>query len=166
MKYTTGLRSRECKREYSINPIHVCEFCFGPAKVFCSYGKIKKDLTVRASDERLKSMKEEEMEVRVRVPAPLKKLAEERDVIKAQGKTVEEVLRWLTETYPGLKKIICDEQGRGRRFINIYINDEDIRFIQNLQTPLKEGDQISIIPAIAGGSSFGKGNLNLPAGDR
>jgi MoaD family protein len=97
-------------------------------------------------------MKEEEMEVRVRVPAPLKKLAEERDVIKAQGKTVEEVLRWLTETYPGLKKMICDEQGRVRRFINIYVNDEDIRFIQNLETPLKEGDQISIVPAIAGGS--------------
>jgi molybdopterin synthase sulfur carrier subunit len=99
-------------------------------------------------------MKEEEMEVHVRIPTPLKKLAGERDVIKAQGRTVGEVLLWLTETYPGLKERLRDEQGEVRRFINIYVNDEDIRFIQNLETPLKEGDQISIIPAIAGGSSL------------
>jgi len=92
------------------------------------------------------------MEVHVRIPTPLKKLAGERDVINARGKTVGEVLRWLTETYPGLKERLRDEQGQVRRFINIYVNDEDIRFIQNLETPLKEGDQISIIPAIAGGS--------------
>src|SRR4030042_4560298 len=98
--------------------------------------------------------KEEEMRVHVRSPTPLKKVAGERDVIKARGKTVGEVLRWLTETYPGLKEWLRDEQGQVRRFINIYVNDEDIRFIQNLETPLKEGDQISIIPAIAGGSSL------------
>ncbi len=97
-------------------------------------------------------MKEEEMEVHVRIPTPLKKLAGERDVIKAEGKTVGEVLQWLTETYPGLKERLRDEQGEVRRFINIYVNDEDIRFNQNLETPVKEGDQISIIPAIAGGS--------------
>jgi molybdopterin synthase sulfur carrier subunit len=97
-------------------------------------------------------IKEEEMEVHVRIPTPLKKLAGERDVIKAQGKTVGEILLWLTETYPGLKERLRDEQGEVRRFINIYVNDEDIRFIQNLETPLKEGDRISIIPAIAGGS--------------
>ena len=93
------------------------------------------------------------MEVHVRIPTPLKKLAGERDVIKAEGKTVGEVLQWLTETYPGLKERLRDEQGGVRRFINIYLNDEDIRFNQNLETPVKEGDQISIIPAIAGGSS-------------
>jgi len=92
------------------------------------------------------------MEVRVRIPAPLKKLAGEQDVIKSQGKTVGEVLRWLMDTYPGLEERLRDEKGEVRRFINIYVNDEDIRFIQNLETPLKEGDQISIIPAIAGGS--------------
>lgn len=92
------------------------------------------------------------MEVHVRIPTPLKKLAGEQDVIKAQGRTVGEVLQWLTETYPGLKERLRDEQGEVRRFINIYVNDEDIRFIQNLETPLKEGDQLSIIPAIAGGA--------------
>jgi molybdopterin synthase sulfur carrier subunit len=94
------------------------------------------------------------MEVHVRIPTPLKKLAGEQDVIRAEGRTVGEVLLWLTETYPGLKERLRDEQGEVRRFINIYVNDEDIRFIQNLETPLKEGDQISIIPAIAGGSSL------------
>jgi len=94
------------------------------------------------------------MEVHVRIPTPLKKLVGEQDVIKAKGRTVGEVIQWLTETYPGLKERLRDEQGEVRRFINIYVNDEDIRFIQNLGTPLKEGDQISIIPAIAGGSSL------------
>jgi molybdopterin synthase sulfur carrier subunit len=109
-------------------------------------------VSFREIDERPGSMKEEKMEVHVRIPAPLKKLAGEQDVIKSQGKTVEEVLRWLTDTYPGLEERLRDEKGEVRRFINIYVNGEDIRFIQNLQTPLKEGDQISIIPAIAGGS--------------
>jgi molybdopterin synthase sulfur carrier subunit len=95
---------------------------------------------------------EEAMEVRVRIPTPLKKLAGEQDVIKAEGSTVAEVLRWLTETYPGLKERLQDERGEVRRFINIYVNDEDIRFMKNLETPLNEGDQLSIIPAIAGGS--------------
>lgn len=94
------------------------------------------------------------MEVHVRIPTPLKKLTGEQDVIKAKGETVGEVLQWLTETYPGLKERLRDERGEVRRFINIYVNDEDIRFIKNLETPLKEGDQLSIIPAIAGGSFF------------
>ncbi|MBP1696031.1 MAG: molybdopterin synthase subunit MoaD [Deltaproteobacteria bacterium] len=99
-------------------------------------------------------MEEEKMEVDVRIPAPLKKLAGEKDVIKSQGKTVGEVLRSLTDAYPGLEERLRDEKGEVRRFISIYVNDEDIRFIQNLETPLKEGDQISIIPAIAGGASL------------
>jgi molybdopterin synthase sulfur carrier subunit len=82
----------------------------------------------------------------------LKKLAGEQDIIKASGRTVGEVIQWLTETYPGLKERLRNEQGEVRRFINIYVNNEDIRFIQNLETPLKDGDQLSIIPAIAGGS--------------
>ncbi len=94
------------------------------------------------------------MEVHVRIPTPLKKLTGEQDIIKAKGRTVGEVIQWLTETYPGLKERLRDEQGGVRRFINIYVNNEDIRFIQNLETPLKDGDQLSIIPAIAGGSSL------------
>jgi len=93
------------------------------------------------------------MEVHVRIPTPLKKLVGEQDTIKAKGRTVGEVIQWLTEAYPGLTERLRDEQGELRRFINIYVNDEDIRFIQNLETPVNEGDRISIIPAIAGGSS-------------
>jgi molybdopterin synthase sulfur carrier subunit len=93
------------------------------------------------------------MEVQVRIPTPLKKLTGEQDTIKARGTTVGEVLQWLTETYPGLKDRLQDEKGEVRRFINIYVNDEDIRFIRNLETPLKEGDHLSIVPAIAGGAS-------------
>jgi molybdopterin synthase sulfur carrier subunit len=93
------------------------------------------------------------MEVHVRIPTPLKKLAGEQDTIKAKGRTVGEVIQWLRETYPGLQERLKDEQGGVRRFINIYLNDEDIRFIQNLETPVKDGDRLSIIPAIAGGSS-------------
>jgi molybdopterin synthase sulfur carrier subunit len=93
------------------------------------------------------------MEVQVRIPTPLRKLTGEQDTIQAKGGTVGEVLQWLTETYPGLKERLRDEKGEVRRFINIYVNDEDIRFVQNLETPLKEGDRLSIIPAIAGGAS-------------
>lgn len=93
------------------------------------------------------------MGVRVRIPTPLKKLAGEQDIVLADGNSVGEVIQWLTETYPGLKERLRDEQGEVRRFINIYVNDEDIRFNQNLETPVKDGDQISIIPAIAGGAS-------------
>lgn len=92
------------------------------------------------------------MHVRVRIPTPLKKLAGEQDVVLAQGNTVREVIQWLTETYPGLNDRLRDEKGEVRRFINIYVNDEDIRFIQNLESPVKDGDQISIVPAIAGGA--------------
>lgn len=92
------------------------------------------------------------MEVHVRIPTPLRKLTGEQDVIRANGKTVGEVLQWLTATYPELQERLRDERGQLRRFINVYVNDEDIRFIQDLETPLKEGDQISIIPAIAGGA--------------
>ena len=102
---------------------------------------------------RIRFNKEEQMEVHVRIPTPLKKLTGEQDTIKAKGRTVGEVIQWLTEAYPGLTERLRDEQGELRRFINIYLNDEDIRFIQNLETPVNEGDRISIIPAIAGGSS-------------
>ncbi|MGQ9638525.1 MAG: ubiquitin-like small modifier protein 1 [Thermodesulfobacteriota bacterium] len=102
------------------------------------------------------------MGIRVRIPTPLKKLAGEQDVILASGETVGEVIHWLTETYPNLKDRLIDERGEIRRFINIYLNDEDIRFIQNLETRVKEGDQISIIPAIAGGAKKRRVTLTFP----
>ena len=92
------------------------------------------------------------MDVSIRIPSPLKKLAGGQDVVKTEGKTVGEAVQRLVRTYPDLKERLMDEQGILRRFINIYVNGEDVRFIQGLEMPLKEGDQLSIIPAIAGGS--------------
>jgi sulfur-carrier protein len=82
------------------------------------------------------------MEVHVRIPTPLKKLAGGEDVIKAEGKTVGEALEWLTETYPGLRERLRDEHGKIRQFVNVYVNEQDIRFVQNLETPLREGAQL------------------------
>ena len=70
----------------------------------------------------------------------------------AAGGTVQEILQDLDRQYPGLKDRLCEPNGRLRRFVNIYVNEEDIRFLKQEQTPIKDGDELSIIPAIAGGS--------------
>jgi molybdopterin synthase sulfur carrier subunit len=96
---------------------------------------------------------EGKMWVQIRIPAPWKKFAGDRDIIEAEGRTVKEVFHCLKDTYPGLKERLFDEQGKVRPLI-IHVNNEDIRVIQDLETPLDEGDQvsfISIIPIIAGG---------------
>jgi molybdopterin synthase sulfur carrier subunit len=87
----------------------------------------------------------------VRIPTPLRKLTAGLEEVKAEGKTVGELIAALEQSYPGLKARICEESGQVRRFVNIFANDEDIRFLQNLDTPVKETDEISIVPAIAGG---------------
>jgi molybdopterin synthase sulfur carrier subunit len=91
------------------------------------------------------------MTVNVRIPTPLRKLTQDRDVVQTSGKTIQEIVENLEKQYPGLKERLCDERGELRRFVNIYLNDEDIRFAQGKQTPVKDGDEISVIPAIAGG---------------
>jgi sulfur-carrier protein len=91
------------------------------------------------------------MPVNVRIPTPLRKLTKERDTVQATGQTVQEILNSLEAQFPGLKERLCDEQGQLRRFVNVYLNNEDIRFTQGQLTAVKDGDEISIIPAIAGG---------------
>lgn len=91
------------------------------------------------------------MPIPVRIPAPLRKLTNEQEVVPAEGATIGEILANLEATFPGLLDRICDEQGNVRRFVNIFVNDEDIRFLEEKATVLKEGDEISIVPAIAGG---------------
>ena len=71
--------------------------------------------------------------------------------MQAEGSTIDEILQSLDTTYPGLKERICDDQGNVRRFVNVYLNDEDIRFLDEKATAVKDGDEISIVPAIAGG---------------
>ena len=95
------------------------------------------------------------MSVTVRIPTPLRGLTGGQGEVKASAASVAELIEALEGQYTGLRARLCDDQGQLRRFINIYVNEEDIRFLQGAQTPLKAGDQVSIVPAIAGGASDG-----------
>lgn len=87
----------------------------------------------------------------IRIPTPLRKLTEGKEEVAASGATVGEVISNLDQAYPGIKARICDDSGAVRKFVNIFANDEDIRFLKNLDTPVKDSDEVSIVPAIAGG---------------
>lgn len=87
----------------------------------------------------------------VRIPTPLRKLTDGKEEVSAAGATIGELITDLEANYPGIKARICDDNGQVRRFVNIFANDEDIRFLQNLDTPVKDTDEVSIVPAIAGG---------------
>jgi sulfur-carrier protein len=91
------------------------------------------------------------MSVRVRVPTPLRKFTQGADEVNAEGGSIKAIVEDLEKNYPGIKERICDETGKVRRFVNVYVNGDDIRFLQNLETALKDGDNIAIVPAIAGG---------------
>ncbi len=94
------------------------------------------------------------MSVKVRIPTPLRKITKDNDEVTADGATVSEVIDDLEKNYPGIKERICEADGNLRRFVNLYLNDEDIRFKDNLATALKDNDELSIIPAIAGGGGL------------
>jgi molybdopterin synthase sulfur carrier subunit len=91
------------------------------------------------------------MSVKVRIPTPLRPLTNDADVVSGEGGTLGSVIDGLEATYPGIKDRICDDTGEIRRFVNVYINGEDVRFLQGLQSELKAGDEVSIVPAVAGG---------------
>lgn len=91
------------------------------------------------------------MPIKVRIPQPLQKITNGLPEVTAEAKDVRELVEELEKKYPGIKLRLCDENGVLRRFINIYVNDEDIRFLQMDKTELKNNDEVSIIPAIAGG---------------
>ena len=92
------------------------------------------------------------MPVTVRVPTPLMKLTNNQSEVSAEGGTIADVLNNLESQFAGIKERICEENGTPRRFINIYLNEEDIRFLDGENTKIKDGDEVSIIPAIAGGA--------------
>ena len=87
----------------------------------------------------------------VLIPTPLRKLTNELEEVSAAGANIGELLDNLDKAFPGLKDRVCDEAGNVRRFVNIFINGEDIRFLEEKATPVKDTDEISIVPAIAGG---------------
>lgn len=92
------------------------------------------------------------MPVKVRIPTPLMKLTNNQAEISAEGATIADILNNLESQFSGIKERICEENGTPRRFINIYLNEEDIRFLDGEKTKIKDGDEVSIIPAIAGGA--------------
>jgi molybdopterin synthase sulfur carrier subunit len=87
----------------------------------------------------------------VRIPTPLRKLTNNEELVAIQAGTVGAAIQQLQAKFPGIQERLVDESGAVRRFVNVYVNEEDIRFLNNLDTPLKDTDEISIIPAIAGG---------------
>lgn len=91
------------------------------------------------------------MAVKIRIPTPLRKLTNNEEIVEVAAGTVGEALTQLQTRYPGIQERLLDEHGAVRRFVNVYVNEEDIRFLKNQETPIKSGDEISIIPAIAGG---------------
>ncbi|MDP1853397.1 MAG: MoaD/ThiS family protein [Candidatus Omnitrophota bacterium] len=92
------------------------------------------------------------MSIKVRIPAPLQKLTQNKVEVEVEAGNINELVDDLEKRFPGVKARICDENGKIRRFINFYVNNEDIRFLKGYDTELKNNDEVSIIPAIAGGS--------------
>jgi molybdopterin synthase sulfur carrier subunit len=91
------------------------------------------------------------MSVLVRIPTPLQKLVNDQAEVQAEGTTLREVVESLAAQNAEFKTRLLDDAGELRRFVNVYVNEEDVRFLQKLDTPLKSGDEVSIVPAIAGG---------------
>ncbi len=91
------------------------------------------------------------MSVTVRIPTPLRRLTNGQDKVSAEGANLSEVVGSLDAEFPGLKERLCDEQGEIRNFVNIYVNGEDVRCLQGLDSETRPGDEISIVPAVAGG---------------
>jgi molybdopterin synthase sulfur carrier subunit len=91
--------------------------------------------------------------IKVRIPTPLRPLTKGQGEVEAKAVNIADMIGTLDATYPGLKDRLCDAQGELRRFVNIYVNEEDIRFLKGKDTSLKDGDEVSIVPAIAGGVS-------------
>jgi molybdopterin synthase sulfur carrier subunit len=91
------------------------------------------------------------MPVPIRIPAALRNLTAGKDVVEVDAVSVKEAIDALDTAHSGIKDRLCEDGGGIRRFVNVYLNDEDIRFLNDLGTPLKDGDELSIVPAIAGG---------------
>ena len=91
--------------------------------------------------------------IKVRIPTPLRPLTKGQGEVETNAASVLEMIETLNTAHPGIKDRLCDDTGELRRFVNIYVNEEDIRFLKGKETSLKDGDEVSIVPAIAGGTS-------------
>ena len=91
--------------------------------------------------------------IKVRIPTPLRPLTKGKGEVETTAASVLDMIEALNTAHPGIKDRLCDDTGELRRFVNIYVNEEDIRFLKGKETSLKDGDEVSIVPAIAGGTS-------------
>jgi molybdopterin synthase sulfur carrier subunit len=91
------------------------------------------------------------MSVSVKIPTPLRRVTNGVSEVAGAGANVRELIEDLERQFPGMRERLCDETGALRRFVNVFVGDEDIRFLEGIETPLEEGAQVSIIPAVAGG---------------
>ena len=91
------------------------------------------------------------MTVMVRIPTPLRRITNGQDKISVEGQSLNAVIASLEEAFPGIKERLCDERGELRNFVNVYVNGEDVRFLDGLNTATGPGDEISVVPAVAGG---------------
>lgn len=91
------------------------------------------------------------MAVTVLIPTPLQKLTNDQATLELEAGDIQQLVDALETSCPGIKARLCSETGELRRFLNFYVNSEDIRFLDNMATPLKDGDEVSIVPAVAGG---------------
>ena len=91
------------------------------------------------------------MAVKVKIPTPLRNLTQNLDTVEAESGALSSVVETLESQFPGMRERLLDEGGEIRRFVNIYVNGEDVRFLSGLTTDLKDGDEVSIVPAVAGG---------------
>ena len=91
------------------------------------------------------------MAVKVLIPTPLQKFTNNQATLECEGSNVSELIDSLEVNCPGIKKSLCDDGGEPRRFLNFYVNSEEIRFLEGTKTELKDGDEVSIVPAVAGG---------------
>jgi molybdopterin synthase sulfur carrier subunit len=89
--------------------------------------------------------------IKVRIPTPLRPLTKGQGEVEAKAANIVEMIDTIDRAHPGIKDRLCDDKGELRRFVNIYVNEEDIRFLKGKETSLKDGDEVSIVPAIAGG---------------
>jgi sulfur-carrier protein len=91
------------------------------------------------------------MAVKVKIPTPLRNLTKDLDTVETEAGDLQSVVQVLEGQFPGMRERLLDDGGELRRFVNIYVNGEDVRFLQGLTTALKDGDEVSIVPAVAGG---------------
>jgi molybdopterin synthase sulfur carrier subunit len=92
------------------------------------------------------------MAITVRIPTPLRRVTDGQDKVDTEGETLKQIIDSMESQYPGIKERLCDEDGNLRNFVNVYVNGEDVRFLDGVDSETGDGDEISIVPAVAGGA--------------